>query len=295
MNEPVIPPAVVSLREGDWLEHNRANWNERVAVHLGAPDFYDREPLRAGGATLDPIVTRELAELYPGGLGRLRILHLQCHFGSDTLSFANQGASVVGLDFSHPAVVEARRMAVEIGVDGLARFVEANVYDARDALAEPDSFDLVFASWGVIGWLPDLAEWARIVAWFTKPGGRFYFAEGHPVAWVFDGDRDGMPTFVYPYGNPHPDIMDDPRDYADPTAVLKNTRTWEWMHPLAEILRSLREAGLHVDMFREHYEVQWKMFEMLEEQGHGMFGWADRPWLPLSFSLAATRKLPKGG
>lgn len=294
MTEPVTPPAAISLREGDWLDNNRANWNERVTVHLGAHDFYDQQPLRDGGGVLDPIVERELAELYPTGLSGLRILHLQCHFGSDSLSLVNQGASVVGVDFSRPAVVEARRMAAELGAQDRARFIEANVYDARHALPEPESFDLVFTTWGAIGWLPDVAEWARIVSWFLKPSGRFYFAEGHPVAWVFDGEHAGMPTFVYPYGNPHPDVMDDPSDYADPNAVLENARTWEWMHPLAEIFGALREAGLDVDMFREHYEVPWKMFEMLEDKGHGMFGWADKPWLPLSFSLSATPKPPAG-
>ena len=185
-------------------------------------------------------------------------------------------------------------MAVEIGAADRARFIEANVYDARHALPQPESFDLVFTTWGAIGWLPDIGEWARIVAWFLKPGGRFYFAEGHPSAWVFDGERDGMPVFTYPYGNPDPDVIDDPSDYADPTAVLTHQRTWEWAHTLAEILGALREAGLDVDMFREHYEVPWKMFDMLQDKGRRMFGWADKPWLPLSFSLSATPR-PRAG
>src|SRR4051794_10257313 len=176
---------MVDLTGGEWLDANRANWDERVPVHL-ASTFYHREPLSSGGSVLDPVVAGEIGELYPDGLDGLRVLHLQCHFGSDTLSLANLGATVVGLDFSRPAVVEARRMAAELGLSHRARFIEANIYDARHVLPEPESFDLVFTTWGTIGWLPDVAEWARIAAWYVKPGGRFYFADGHPAAWVFD-------------------------------------------------------------------------------------------------------------
>ena len=112
----------VDLRGGDWLDDNRANWDERVPVHV-ASDFYDREPLRRGGGVLDPIARAGIDRLFPDGMRDVRVLHLQCHFGSDTLSLANRGATVVGLYFSRPAVEEARRMAAELGVDDRARFV----------------------------------------------------------------------------------------------------------------------------------------------------------------------------
>ena len=144
----------VELTGGDWLDRNRANWDERVPVHVAAP-MYDRARLREGGSLLDPIAAAGIARLFPDGLDGVRVLHLQCHFGSDTLSLVNAGATAVGLDFSRPAVEEARRMAEELGVADRARFVEANVYDARHRLPEPESFDLVFTTWGTIGWLPD--------------------------------------------------------------------------------------------------------------------------------------------
>ena len=279
---------MVDLRDGEWLDDNRANWDERVPVHL-ASGFYDQEPLRAGGSVLDPIVAREIGELYPDGLDGLRVLHLQCHFGSDTLSLAQLGASVVGIDFSRPAVQEARRMAAELDLPSPARFIEANIYDARHILPEPESFDLVFTTWGTIGWLPDVAEWARIIAWFLKPGGAFYFADGHPAAFVFDGDGGpgGMPEFAFPYSSTEPDVLDDPGDYADPDAVLEHGRTWEWMHPLAEVHSALRDAGLTVDTLREHFEVPFAMFPVLVGNDEGMWAWPDRPWLPLSCSLVA--------
>lgn len=279
----------VDLRGGDWLDDNRANWDERVPLHV-ASEFYDQGPLRLGGGVLDPIARAGIERLFPEGLDGVRVLHLQCHFGSDTLSLANRGATVVGLDFSRPAVEEARRMAAEIGIVDRARFIEANLYDARHALPEPESFDLVFTTWGTIGWLPDVAEWARIVAWFLKPGGRLYFADGHPAAFVFDGDggAGGMPVFAYPYAKDDPDILEDPSDYADREAALEHARTWEWMHPLAEVQGALRAAGLVIDEFEEHYRVPWQIFPVTIPLGEGMFGWPAEQWLPLSYELVAS-------
>ena len=283
----------VDLRHGDWLDDNRANWDERVPVHV-ASDFYDREPLHRGDGVLDPIARAGIDRLHPDGLDGVRVLHLQCHFGSDTLSLANRGATVVGLDFSRPAVEEARRMADELGLGDRARFVEANLYDARHVLPEPESFDLVFTTWGTIGWLPDVAEWARVVAWFLKPGGRLYFADGHPAAFVFDGDGGpgGLPTFQYAYGGGEPDVLEDPSDYADPDAIITHARTWEWMHPLGEVVGAVRAAGLEVDELAEHFRVPWRIFPMAVPQGEGMFGWPAEQWLPLSYELVA--RAPSG-
>jgi SAM-dependent methyltransferase len=280
----------VDLGSGDWLEANRASWDERVPLHVASP-FYDRARLREGGSVLDPIARAGIERLFPEGLDGVRVLHLQCHFGSDTLSLVNAGATAVGLDFSEPAVVEARRMAEELGVADRARFVQANVYDARHALPEPDSFDLVFTTWGTIGWLPDVAEWARIIEWFLAPGGRLFFADGHPAAFVFDGDggAGGMPEFTYAYRSDEPDIVDEPGDYADPDAQLQHSKTWEWMHPLDEVLGALRHAGLRLDSFAEHFEVPWQIFPIAVPKGDGMFGWPDRQWLPLSYELTASR------
>lgn len=280
----------VDLGSGDWLDANRANWDERVPLHVASP-FYDRARLREGGSVLDPIARAGIERLFPEGLDGVRVLHLQCHFGSDTLSLVNAGATAVGLDFSEPAVVEARRMAEELGVGDRARFVQANVYDARHALPEPDSFDLVFTTWGTIGWLPDVAEWARIIEWFLAPGGRLFFADGHPAAFVFDGDggAGGMPEFTFPYRSDGPELIDEPGDYADPDAQLQHSKTWEWMHPLDEVFGALRAAGLRLDAFTEHHELPWQIFPVVVPKGEGMFGWPDRLWLPLAYELTASR------
>jgi len=292
---PSPTPRSVDLRSGEWLEANRAQWDERVPIHVDSA-FYDQSALRNGAGRLTPIDEAQLARLFPATDGRFdltgkRVLHLQCHFGADTLTLAQRGATVVGLDFSLPAVREARRLAEEVGLSDRSRFVAANIYDARHALPEPDSFDLVFTTWGTIGWLPDVTEWARIIEWFLKPGGKLYFADGHPSAFVFDADPAGgdLPVFRYPYASKTPDLVDDASDYADESAVLENTRTWEWMHPVSETFTALTDAGLRIDSFAEHDELPWRMFPTLVPRGEGMFGWPDEAWLPLAVSLVASK------
>ncbi len=270
----------------DWRDANRANWDERVGVHLGSAG-YELASLRAGRGRLHPI---EEAELGPV-TGR-RVLHLQCHFGRDTLALAQRGAEVVGLDFSRPAIDAARRLAAELGLERQARFVEADLYDAPSAIPEAGSFDVVFVTWGAISWLPDIGRWARVVAHFLAPGGSLYLAEGHPAALVFDDLArlpDGMPGYFAPYFAREPIVADDPRDYADSSARLTNARQYSWIHPLADIVAGLIDAGLRLEWLHEHDSVPWQMFEMLVEDMHGMYRWPDRPWLPLAFSLRARR------
>jgi SAM-dependent methyltransferase len=272
----------------EWRSVNRANWDERVAIHLGA-DFYDLGPLRAGQGRLNPIEEAEL-----GPVEGRRVLHLQCHFGRDSLILAQRGAEVVGLDFSGPAIAAARELATELGLGERARFVEADLYDAQAAIAEPGAFDLVFVTWGAINWLPDIRRWAEIVAWFLRPGGALYLAEGHPAALVLDdaAPRHGdMPGWFVPYFHPEPLVLDDPRDYADATARLRNARTYEWLHPLGGVVTALLAAGLTLRWLHEHEAVPWRMFEVLVEDLSGMCRWPERPWLPLAYSLRAERPL----
>ena len=206
----------------DWRALNRANWDERVPIHLAARS-YDQTPLRAGHARLNAIEEAEL-----GPVDGLRVLHLQCHFGHDSLILAQRGAAVVGLDFSPPAIAAACALAAELGLADRVRFVEADLYDACDAIADPASFDRVYVTWRALCWLPDIAAWARIVAHVLKPGGALYLAEGHPAALVLDDaapQADGRPGFFVPYFHAAPLMLDEATDYADPGARLSTART----------------------------------------------------------------------
>ncbi len=279
-------------------ELNRANWDERVGVHMG-PRGYDISALRAGQGRLNALEEVELPDLI-GELPGLRVIHLQCHFGADTLALAQRGAEVVGVDFSAAAVAAARDLAADLGLAERARFVECNLYDAPDAVGEAGSFDLVYTTWGTIGWLPDIAGWARVVRHFLKPGGRLYFLDSHPAALVFDdlardagaaaGDRPGW--FV-PYFDTDPLTLDDPTDYADDEARLDHARTVVWMHTISALVSALLEAGLELRALREHDAVAWRMFHCLESGEDGMYRWPDRPWLPLSVTVLAEAR--RGG
>jgi SAM-dependent methyltransferase len=272
----------------DWRSLNQANWDERVPIHVNAKDVYDLTALRAGTDRLDPIAAEIL-----GQVDGKRVLHLQCHFGMDSLLIAQQGASVTGLDFSPPAIETARALAAELGLADRARFVEANVYDALTVLSEPGGFDRVFVSWGALCWLPDIAAWARVVAAFLSPGGYLALAEAHPFVYVFDSATatpDGMPGWYVPYLARTASLDDQPRDYADPTARLRNSRTWQWLHPVSDILTGLLDAGLRIDRFHEHDSCVWRFYDNMVRRGPGDFTWPDKPWLPLSFSLRATKQ-----
>jgi len=273
--------------EQEWRRLNRANWDERVPIHLG-PRGYDLSDLRAGEGRLNAIEEAEL-----GSVAGLRVLHLQCHFGRDSLILAQRGAAhVTGLDFSAPAIAAARSLAGELGLADRARFVEADIYDARTAIPEPASFDLVYVSWGTIIWLPDIAEWARIAVHFLKPGGSLYLAEVHPAALVLDDrvpEPDGRPGWFAPYFHQGALEVDEERDYMDPEAHLANARTHQFMHPLGDVVTALLKAGLRLEWLKEHDAITWRMFACQTEGADGLFRWPDKPWLPLSYSLRANK------
>ena len=207
-----------------------------------------------------------------------------------------RGAEVTGVDFSPPAIAAAQALAAELGLP--ARFVLSDVYGAPAALPEPASFDLVFTTWGTIGWLPDIAAWARVVAGFLRPGGRLLFLDAHPAALVFDDmavagalggapGGDGRPGWFVPYFDGAPLVLDDPTDYADPAARLRNMRQVTWLHPLGAVLSALQDAGMRLDRVAEHPRLTWQMFRCLVRDGDGLWTWPDRPWLPLSLEVQA--------
>jgi len=269
---------------------NRASWDESVPLHL-ASRFYNVADLRAGVAELYPIERAELGD--PVGL---EILHLQCHFGYDSLILARQGAGVTGLDFSAPAILAARSLAAELGLADKARFIEADLYDATAAIDAEACFDLVFTSWGALMWLHDIRRWAAIVAHFLKPGGRLYLAEGHPLANALecrpeDGPAGGTAGIRHyaSYFEARPVLSDDPVDYADESAVMTNSRTYTFTHTLGDIVTALIEAGLVLEYLHEHDAVPWRMYDGLRADLDRMYRWPDKPWLPLAFSLSARR------
>ena len=262
----------------EWLETNRANWDERVPIHV-AGEFYDVEGFRAGHERLRPF---EIAEV--GDVAGKDLVHLQCHFGIDTLSWARRGARVVGLDFSGPAVEAARRLAAELGLD--ATFVESDVYDAVGSLGGR-TFDVVYTGLGALNWLPDIGRWAGVVADLLRPGGFLYLAEFHPFSRVF-GDEDL--TVTYDYFQDAPEVWDEPGTYADLGAETVNNRTYEWLHTLGDVLSAVVSSGLTLELLHEHDYTLFPQWPFLKKSGFDTYRLPEgTPSLPLMYSLRARK------
>ncbi|MEO6206504.1 MAG: methyltransferase [Candidatus Limnocylindrales bacterium] len=267
-------------------EANRTLWEAWTAVHADG-DFYDLAGFKAGGVRVRDEEIQAVGDVH----GRT-LLHLQCHFGIDTLSWARLGATVTGADFSPAAIRLARELAADLGFPD-ARFIESNLYDLPTNLHE--TFDVVYTSRGVLGWLPDVAAWARVVAHFVKPGGIFYISEIHPVAQVFEneGVGPGELRLRYPYWEHRdPLIFDVQGSYADPTADVGEQKEHGWDHGLGEIVTALITAGLQLEWLRESPVLEWGADFLVEtEAGSGRFRLPPDTAgeLPLMFSLLARK------
>lgn len=261
----------------NYLDVNRELWNARVPYHITSA-FYDLPGFLAGAGTLTEI---ELPLL--GGLMGRHVLHLQCHFGLDTLSLARLGATVTGLDFSEAAISEARNIARQTGLD--ASFILADVYDAATVI--PQSVDIVFTSFGVLGWLPDLARWARVVAACLKPGGELVLAEFHPVVWMFD---DSISELTYPYFKKDPIVVHSQGSYANPDAAL-SLPSMDWNFSLGELISALLGAGFRISHFQEYDFSPYPNFPGSVAAGPNRWQISGKEGLlPLCFSLKAMRE-----
>lgn len=268
----------------EYMESNRALWDEWTKIHVSG-DFYDVEGFKEGReGKQNRLRAYELEAI--GDVRGKDLLHLQCHFGLDTLSFARLGARVTGVDFSSAAIDAARRLAAETGL--AASFVCSNVYEVRDHLE--GTFDLVYTSRGVLGWLPDLDAWAEIVAHYVKPGGTFYLNEVHPIALVWD--EEDVSRLVPRYGYWTGEVLSFPTQgsYADPDAHVETPEEHGWNHSLGEIVTSLARSGLHIESLTEYPWLEWPSPGLVEDpEGRWRLPDSVRGSLPFSFSLLATK------
>jgi 2-polyprenyl-3-methyl-5-hydroxy-6-metoxy-1,4-benzoquinol methylase len=263
----------------DWVALNRAAWDERVPLHV-ASDFYDTAAFLAGRSSLRPFEIDEV-----GPVAGKSLVHLQCHFGQDTLSWARLGATVTGLDFSPAAIDAARSLADRAGLVG--EFVVANVYDAVGALGGRQ-FDVVYTGFGALVWLPDIVEWARVVAALVKPGGFLYLGEMHPFTDTF---ADDTLTAVHDYfTKPGGSRYDEAGTYADWDAATTANVTYEWTHPLGSVASALLGAGLRLELLHEYDFTLFQRWPFLERHDDGTY-WlpAGMPRLPLIYTLRASK------
>ena len=222
----------------NYIELNRASWNNRTPSHM-ASEFYDVEGFLKGNTSLNQI---ELELL--GDIKGKSILHLQCHFGQDTISLGRLGAKVTGVDLSDKAIDGAIDLAKKANID--AEFICCDIYDLPNHLDK--EFDMVFTSYGTIGWLPDMDKWAKIVSKYLKPNGNFVFAEFHPVVWMFDDD---FTEVKYTYHQSEPIMETEEGTYADKKADIKQDYI-TWNHGMGEVINSLIENGLAITSLKEY-------------------------------------------
>lgn len=260
-----------------YLETNREHWDAMVDAHWESA-FYDVPGWLAGRDSLTPIDDAVL----PDDLEGKRLLHLQCHFGQDTLSLARRGAIVTGADLSSRAIERARELAAKANLRGT--FVHSDVYHLPKHLE--GTFDVVYTSWGTIGWLPDIARWAAVVDHFLAPGGSFVFAEFHPMVWMYGADRS---KFEYSYFNRGPIIEEGAESYSGDAKA--KTSEVGWNHPLGDLLGALLDRGLVLERFHEYDFAPHDCFADTVEVEPRKWQWRGfEGVVPMSYALRARRR-----
>lgn len=264
------------MNELNYVESNRESWNNRVESHVGS-EFYGMEEFMSGKSSLKDT---ELELL--GDVTGKSILHLQCHFGQDTISLSRMGATVTGSDFSDKAIDQAKWITSELGLD--TEFICCNIYDLPQHLDQ--KFDIVYTSYGTIGWLHDLKTWAELIAHFLKPGGKFVFVEFHPVVWMYDNDFDKV---EYRYFQSDPIIETQTGTYADKNSEI-NIKDISWNHGIGEVVTHLLNAGLRLDKMSEYDYANYNCFNHCEEYEPGRFRikyFGDK--IPMMYSLVCEK------
>jgi SAM-dependent methyltransferase len=269
----------------DYRLVNRRNWDERAPAHAASPDYAVQR--FADPAFLSDVVRFDLPRL--GDVTGMRGVHLQCHIGTDTVSLARLGAQMTGLDFSEPALAEARRVAEIAGAD--VDFVHSDLYDAVDALGG-ERFDLVFTGIGALCWLPSIERWADQVVGLLRPGGRLFMREGHPVLWALDDPRpDGLVVLEFPYVETAGTRFVEPTTYVDHEGEVASPETIQFNHGLGQVVTALLRRGMAITALEEHDSVPWPALgDQMRDVGGGEYQLADRPErLPHSYTLQAVR------
>jgi len=259
-----------------YFNTNKATWNTKVKVHAES-NMYNMRAFKDGKTSLMPYEINAL-----GNVEGKSLLHLQCHFGQDTLSWSRAGAKCTGVDLSDEGIKLAQQLNSELQLD--AKFVCCNVLDTSKFVK--NTFDIVFTSYGVIGWLPDLKPWGQMIAEKLNKGGVFYIAEFHPIVWMFDY-LEGKAVMRYGYMQDEAIYEEYEGTYADTTSKMVS-KEYGWNHGLSEVINALTEAGLHIDYLNEHNESPYDVLPDLLENENGMFETKDKLY-PLIFELKATK------
>ncbi|RXP63334.1 class I SAM-dependent methyltransferase [Lutibacter sp. HS1-25] len=262
-----------------YFEVNKETWNKKVGIHTKS-EFYDIEGFLKGKTSLNAY---ELSEV--GHVEGKKLLHLQCHFGQDTLSWSRLGAKCTGIDISNEGIAEAQKLNKTLGLD--ATFIESNLYEVPEKVK--GKFDIVFTSYGVIGWLPDLKTWGEIIASKLKKGGVFYMIEFHPIVWMFDFLQT-PPKLTYPYFNKEVIYEEYQGTYTNNDADI-TSKEYGWNHGLGEVVSALTSAGLQIEFLNEFEKSPYNSFPDMEKTNDGLFVLKENQRMfPLLYSIRAIKK-----
>lgn len=264
-----------------YAETNRERWDRRVAHNVSSAS-YDVEGFKEGKLSLSPVERRELTNVDGKSM-----LHLQCHFGLDSLSWARLGARVTGVDFSPLAIVAARSLAAEVGLE--AKFICSNVYDLPAVLNA--EFDIVFTSHGVLTWLPDLEKWSQVITHFLKSGGVFYIVEAHPFGGAFDNDDSATDLRIH-HSYFHDDVPDRSESAipSESDGEAADDVSYQWSHGIGDVITALASAGLHVEYVHEFPFAAYMRLPFMDRRDDGMWELPRlRECVPFLYSLLATK------
>ncbi len=264
-------------QDTDYQSINKASWNNRVDAHVKS-DFYDNKGFIKGRNSLNEIELNLI-----GDITGKTVLHLQCHFGQDTISLNRMGADSTGVDLSDKAIDKAKELANETNSD--SKFICCDIYDLDKHLDE--KFDIIFTSYGAIDWLPDLDKWAALISNFLKPNGKFILVEFHPILWMFD---DKFQSIKYNYSNTGPIFESDEGTYADKDANISQDYIM-WNHGISEVVNSLIDKGMVIQQLNEYDYSPYNCFsETVEfEKGKFRIKHLDNK-IPMVYAIVAIRK-----
>jgi ubiquinone/menaquinone biosynthesis C-methylase UbiE len=260
----------------NYIEINKKLWDKKTEFHFDS-DFYDVASFIEGKDSLNSIEIELL-----GDIKNKKVLHLQCHFGQDTISLARHGALATGVDFSEKAIQKAQELNEQLGTN--AKFIQSDIYKLPEILDE--KFDIVYTSYGVVGWLPDLKEWAKVINHFLNKNGKFVLVEFHPIVWMFSYD---FKKIEFNYMDSNPIIEELEGTYTDRNASIKE-KSVSWNHGLSNVIDSVIKSGLTITDFKEYNYSPYNCFEntiMIDERVYKIKGLEDK--IPLIYSLTAKK------
>ena len=262
------------------FKNNQQLWDRLTAINAKSP-MYDMEAFKRGQSTLDPI---EIAEL--GDVRGKSILHLQCHFGQDTMSLARMGARVTGVDFSEEAIKLAKALSAELNIP--AEFICCNIYDLPRHLDK--QFDIVFTSAGVLCWINDLTAWARLIDRYLKLDGMFYIREFHPITGVFDiTNKTGLSAHWSYFHADEPQVWEESGSYSDHDAKI-DCKSCEWQHPVSDVVNALLAVNLKLEFLHEFPYCSYDCFPFLEKGTDGRWRFpGGKELIPLMYSIKAVK------